>query len=64
MRHKKIKKEYVKYVVVEKETKIAFVFRFKNQVSDKIGVSVRTLDRKMPYENEKYLVMRVENFYF
>lgn len=64
MRHKKIKKEYVKFIVVEKETKIAFVFRFKNQVSDKIGISVRTLDRTMPYENEKYLVMRVENFYF
>lgn len=64
MRHKKIKKEYVKFVVVEKETKIATVWRFKNQVSNKIGVSVRTLDRKMPYENEKYLVMRVENFYF
>lgn len=64
MRHKKIKKEYVKFIVVEKETKIATVWRFKNQVSDKIGVSVRTLDRKMPYENEKYLVMRVEKFYF
>lgn len=64
MRHKKIKKEYVKFIVVEKETKIATVWRFKNQVSDKIGVSVRTLDRTMPYENEKYLVMRVQTFYF
>ena len=64
MRQKKIKKEYVKYVVVEKDTKIASVFRFKNQVSNKIGISTRTLDRNMPYENEKYLVMRVQTFYF
>lgn len=57
----KVKTEQLKYVVIDKTTKKAHIYRFKVDVSTKTGISTRTLDRKMPYENEIYLILRVES---
>lgn len=47
----------VKYSVINKHTKEVHLFRFKTDVAKHLGISVRTLDRNMPYENEKWLVL-------
>lgn len=57
----RVKTEHIKYVVIDKKTKKATLHRYKIKISDKIGVSVRTLDRNIPYENENYLVFAVES---
>ena len=49
-------KKVIKYYVQDKNTKNVHLFRYKTQISNFIGISVRTLDRKMPYECEKYVV--------
>ena len=55
----KIKKEQIKYLVLEKTTKKATLFRFKSKVSEFTGISVSTLDRNEVYENKKYLVTNI-----
>lgn len=64
MRHKdskKILKRALKYAVLNKETQKITLLRYKTQVSALIGVSTRTLDRKIPYENSSFGVFEVEN---
>lgn len=64
MRHKfktKVEKRALKYAVLDKNTNTISIYRFKTAVSDLIGVSTRTLDRTIPYENEKYCVYLVAN---
>ena len=56
-----MKKEYLKYVLLDKDTNKAYIYRFKTHLADKIGVNVRTLDRNMPYKTDKWEVYRVEN---
>lgn len=64
MRHKdskKVLKRALKYAVLNKETQKITLLRYKTQVSALIGVSTRTLDRKIPYENNSFGVFEVEN---
>lgn len=60
MRQKKLKKEYLKYALLDKTTQKVEIYRYKKDVSNKMGVSTRTLDRNMPYETEKYIVFPVK----
>ena len=67
MRHKdntKVVKRGLKYAVLDKESKKVSIYRFKNQVAELLNVSTRTLDRKIPYENERYIVYLVSNVVF
>lgn len=64
MRHKdskKVLKRALKYAVLNKETQKITLLRYKTQVSNLIGVSTRTLDRKIPYENNSFGLYEVEN---
>lgn len=64
MRHKdskKVLKRALKYAVLNKETQKITLLRYKTQVSNLIEVSTRTLDRKIPYENNSFGVFEVEN---
>lgn len=61
MRHKKIKKEYLRYAVLDKTTMKVGIYHYKTQVSNLIGVSTRTLDRAIPYENDKFAVYLIAN---
>ena len=67
MRHKdntKVIKRGLKYAVLDKESRKVSIYRFKNQVADLLNVSTRTLDRKIPYENERYIVYLISNVVF
>lgn len=64
MRHKiknKVEKRFLKYAVLNKNTNKIDIYRFKTKVADLLNVSVRTLDRKIPYENDNYIVYLVSN---
>jgi len=64
MRHKettKILKRALKYAVLNKETNKITIYRFKTQVSEAISTSTRTLDRGLPYENNKFIVYLISN---
>ena len=61
MRSKKVKVENLKYAVFDKESKEISVFRFKNAVANKINVSIRTLERSFPYENDRFIACKVAN---
>lgn len=52
----KIKSENIKYVVVDKTNNSVTILRFKKQVADLIGVSVKTIYRNQTYENSRYIV--------
>ena len=67
MRHKdntKVVKRGLKYAVLDKEIKKVSIYRFKNQVAELLNVSTRTLDRRIPYENERYIVYLVSSVVF
>lgn len=67
MRHKdttKVLKRGLKYAVLNKETNKITIYRFKIQVADLLNISTRTLDRKIPYENDKYKVYLIANVVF
>lgn len=49
-------KKYIKYAVLDKEEGKIYIYHFKKDVADKIGVSVRTLDRNSNYENKGFKV--------
>lgn len=49
----------IKYVVIDKNTKNVLLFKYKIQIAEHLGVSTRTLDRKIPYETENYIVSLV-----
>lgn len=57
----KVKKEHIKYAVLDKTTKEITLYRFKIAVANVLGVSVRTLDRQIQYETDKYIVYKVVN---
>jgi len=64
MRHKiktKVEKSRLKYAILNKKTNEITIYRFKTKVADLIGVSTRTLDRTIPYENDNYCVYLVCN---
>lgn len=61
MTSKKVKVEYLKYAVFDKESKQTTIFRFKKAVAIKINVSIRTLERTFPYENDHFIVSKVVN---
>lgn len=61
MRSKKVKVENLKYAVLDKENMEISIFRFKNEVANKIKVSIRTLERTFPYENERFIACKVAN---
>lgn len=61
MSKNKVPKHYLKYVLIDKKEGKARIFHYKTQLSDVIGVSVRTLDRNMPYKDDNYEVYKVEN---
>ena len=67
MRHKNTNKVLIralKYAVLNKETNKITIYRFKTQVADAINVSTRTLDRGLPYENDKFIVYLITNVVF
>lgn len=67
MRHKHTTKVLIralKYIVINKETNKTYIYRFKTQVADLINVSTRTLDRGLPYQNNKFIVYLVSNVVF
>lgn len=67
MRHKdttKVLKRGLKYAVLNKETNKITLYRFKTQVADLLNVSTRTLDRSIPYKNDKYEVYLITNVVF
>lgn len=67
MRHKdttKVLKRGLKYAVLNKETNKITIYRFKTQVADLLNVSTRTLDRQIPYENDKHKVYLISNVVF
>ena len=67
MRHKNTNKVLIralKYAVLNKETNKMTIYRFKTQVADAINVSTRTLDRGLPYENDKFIAYLVTNVVF
>ena len=55
----KVKIKALKYAVLDKENGTIDIFRFKTMVADRINVSTRTLDRRIPYENEHFAVFMV-----
>lgn len=64
MRHKtptKVKIKHLKYAVLNKNTNNVTIYHFKKSVADTIGVSVRTLDRNMPYKNDAFEVYLIAN---
>lgn len=58
---KKVDIKVLKYAVLDKETNKISIYRFKTAVADIINVSIRTLDRQIPYENQRYKVFMVAN---
>jgi len=56
-----VPKHYLKYVLIDKKEGVASIYHYKTQLSDVIGVSVRILDRNMPYKDDNYEVKKVEN---
>ncbi len=67
MRHKdntKVLKRALKYAVLNKNTNKITIYRYKKQVADLLNVSVRTLDRQIPYENKDYNVYLITNVVF
>ena len=60
MRQKRLKTEYLKYALLDKTTQKVEIYRYKKDVSSKMRVSTRTLDRNIPYETEKYKVFPVK----
>lgn len=55
----KVKKEHIKYIVIDKNTDEVSIHRFKSSISRKTGISERTLCRGIPYENDFYKVLTV-----
>jgi hypothetical protein len=55
----KVLKRALKYAVLNKETSVISIFRYKTQVANLLNVSTRTLDRQIPYETDKYIVYLV-----
>lgn len=57
---KKLKKEYLKYVLIEKETDKAVIYRFKTQLADFLTLNPRTISRNIEskgyYANKNYLI--------
>lgn len=67
MRHKdneKVLKKGIKYAVLNKTTNKITIYRFKTQVATLLNVSIRTLDRQIPYENDLFIVYLVSNVVF
>ncbi len=67
MRHKdntKVLKRALKYAVLNKNTNKVTIYRYKKQVADLLNVSIRTLDRQIPYENKDYNVYLIANVVF
>ena len=60
MRHKP-NIEHLNYAVLSKESGKIYLFRFKTQVADFIGVSTKTLERVKDYQNELFSVHIVAN---
>jgi len=60
----KVLKRGLKYAVLNKESKKISIYRYKTAVADLLGVSIRTLDRSIPYETDKYIVYFVSNVVF
>ena len=58
---RKVRVINLKYAVLDKETRETSVFRFKKDMAEHIGVSVKTLDRDIYYENGRYLCSKVLN---
>tara|TARA_R100001039_G_scaffold10623_1_gene5447 strand:+ start:54700 stop:54897 length:198 start_codon:yes stop_codon:yes gene_type:complete len=61
MRHKKLKREWLNYVLIDKTDQKAIIYRFKTKAAEKMGVSVRTLDRNTTYETEKYIFYTIKS---
>ena len=56
----KVHLHYLKYVLIDKKENKTYIYHYKTQLSEIIGVSVRTLDRKMPYKDDNYEVYPIE----
>ena len=57
----KVLKRGLKYAVLNIDTNKVAIYRFKTQVADLLNVSTRTLDRQIPYKNDKYIVYIISN---
>lgn len=57
---KRVKDSYLKYAVYNKKTESGQIYHYKTQLAELLGVSTRTLDRRMPFEDENYLVFKIE----
>ena len=60
----KVLKRGLKYAVLVKETNTISIYRFKTDVATLLNVSTRILDRKIPYENDYFIVYLVSNVVF
>lgn len=54
----KLKK--LKYAVYDKVSKKTTLHQFKTSVADKVGVSFKTIQRNIPYENDFYIVSELD----
>jgi len=56
---KKVKEHHLKYVFIDKKTKTATIYHYKKELAEKVKLSTRTLDRKIPFETEDWAIYRV-----
>lgn len=60
----KISIKALKYIVIDKQTNKVTIYRYKTHIANAINISVKTLDRGLPYENKAYSVYLVSNVVF
>lgn len=63
MRHFKVKTDHLKYILVDKDTLKTEIYHYKTDLAKRLGVSTRTLDRNLPYETEKHLILTVGDLF-
>lgn len=56
-----ILKSKLKYAVLNKETKIVTIYHYQKDVANLFNVSRRTIYRRLPFENDKYIVYFIIN---
>ena len=62
---KKLKKEYLKYILINTDTKKAVIYRFKTELSYFLDINPRTLNRNIEkqgfYSKENYIVYLIKD---
>lgn len=61
--NKRVKRTFLRYVVTYKDTKTSKIFHYKKDIAEELCISVRTLDRKIPFETDTYIVSLVDEVF-